>query len=544
MDASPVALRARRKKCDETKPSCLRCEAAGKVCEGYRNAIAPSPSALESKRQLARSLPYGLAHTRCSWYGLVALTEEVTQNEFGVDAAMWAGLISKVYRISPAVHTAVSCLGATYERLSSSRLVDQVLLDSSIKELYAMSLRKLQEEIEEETNGLPLFFASVILATVEVLQDNPINALTHTQGAFRLYGAMIPASDFSLAASKTDLLQSEEQHALTSIVRSLDIQTASYALARPLDLPPFSVVQNIPTNGSTPPSTERMRSQILSLLHNCYHFAIQASKHRYVHCSHIPPDITVDQGRHISLLLSWLSVLKDCEKQGSSSADVRLDARQRCILSLRAQCLSSLVYLSAILCPHETSYDAFLDLFDEIVQIAFLMLYRDGTLAKGRSRPRFRLLSSLSQPLFLTAMKCRDPQVRRKAVELLALTGREGPWDAEILVPVVAAAIALEEGSGRQGRQVTASDLEGEDTRDLMDLSILVPPRLRLHGCGLGAISVHKANSTQQDVKRTIDVRFSRCVNVEDMVTSTEGNNSRAFEDERHWDIWHQTVEL
>ena len=132
-----------------------------------------------------------------------------------------------------------------------------------------------------------------------------------------------------------------------------------------------------------------------------------------MHYSHMPTDITIDQGRHMALLPNWQGVLTDFEKQRPETGEVGLDARQRCTLSFRAQCLSCLIYLSTLLCAYETSYDAFPDLFDKIVQLVFLLLCRDGTFATGRVRKRFRLLSSLSQPLFFTAMKCRDRGIHR-----------------------------------------------------------------------------------------------------------------------------------
>ena len=494
-----------------------------------------------------RSISYGASHTRSSYYGLLTLTEEAFQNEFGIDASLWTTLVSRLCRTSSAVHAAISCLGAAYETLccdkpsSSSKQASSSL----VKQLYATSLRSLQDEIELCPDGpLPLFFASIILAGVEVLSSNPTNALMHVQGAYKVYAHCLPSGGSQWPKPpQNHTMPAEEQNALASIVQALDVQIASYALARPPDLPPSSAAGISDGRDPAMLSTQSLRMEILPLLHNCYHFAIHASKYKYVHYSHLPPDITVDHGRHIALLSSWMKVLRESEKRGPT-IEQKFSARQRCILSLRAQCISTFIYLATILCAYETSYDAFSGLFEEIVQIAFLLLHRDGGVVKCKLGPRFRFLSSLSQPLFFTATKCRDPVIRRRAVELLAMTGKEGPWDARVLVRVAARAIELEESSeSRIGQENEADSWENHDS-PIRNLSTFVPGRSRMHGCGMEVVPVEKARQDQKGTRSVISVRFNRCVDVEQMVRSTKGDDLMACQDPRHWDILHEDIEL
>ena len=495
---------------------------------------------------LTRSVSYGASHTKHSWWGLVVLTEEAFQNEFGLDAALWSNVISRLYTISPAVHAAVACLGAAYESLECCIPSERSASDSSLEYLYATSLLMLQEEIEATSCGpLPLFFASIVLAGVELLLSNQNNALLHVQGAFQVSNC-IPLS----ASPGKPGIQAEEQLAVASIVQALDVQIASYALARPLDLPPFSADEIVDRCDPALSSTQRIRSQVLSLLHNCYHFAIQASKFKYVHYSHLPLDIAIDQGSHIALLSNWIKVLREIGKTdlitGPGLLEHRLDARQRCILSLRLQCLSALIYLSTILCPYETSYDAFTSSFDEIIQIACLLLQQDITLPRFVTGRRLRLLSSLSQPLFFAAMKCRVPGLRRKAAELLAMTGQEGPWDSQVLTCVLSRAITIEELSESPHVEETGQSPNGTEDSDspTFSTSIHIPGTSRLHGCGMEIVSPDRSKPNQQRGKRMVKIGFSRCLDVECMVKSTEGPNPKAFEDERHWQIWDEVVEL
>ena len=56
------SIRIRRKKCDETKPSCQRCKTTGRKCDGYEN----EPSSITTKARVSQFLQSSSSHTLVS----------------------------------------------------------------------------------------------------------------------------------------------------------------------------------------------------------------------------------------------------------------------------------------------------------------------------------------------------------------------------------------------------------------------------------------------------------------------------------------------
>ena len=191
------------------------------------------------------------------------------------------------------------------------------------------------------------------------------------------------------------------------------------------------------------------------------------------------------------------------------------------LLVMRIQCLSAIIYVSTILNPCEKSYDTYELFFRQIVDGAFRLLGQtpDSCFWAGPAT-RFRLISPLSQPLYLTSMKGRHGRVRREAIGLLSMTGREGPWDSVTHVQVARRALEIEEHA-----------IQGID----MNLDeISVPEKSRLHGCGL--------NSEQGRYKGggSIEATFSRCFDVDKMMLRAD----ILWDNKKNWDIWTEKVPL
>jgi hypothetical protein len=115
------------------------------------------------------------------------------------------------------------------------------------------------------------------------------------------------------------------------------------------------------------------------------------------------------------------------------------------ILSLQHKC--TLITLAPVLSDSEMVYDDFLPEFQYITRTCALLIKseNDTTLPK---RPRFTFDIGIVPPLHMTATKCRDPVVRREAVEILFASPRqEGMWDGVL--------------SARIGRWITKCEESG-----------------------------------------------------------------------------------
>jgi hypothetical protein len=129
---------------------------------------------------------------------------------------------------------------------------------------------------------------------------------------------------------------------------------------------------------------------------------------------------------------------------------------QRGPLLLRIQYTAAYIWLSTCLMPNETVFDAFEEEFESIITWA-QHLAQIPSIAS-----LFSLDIAVIPPLYLTAIKCRLPWVRHKAIELLYATpGREGTWDAQVYAKIAERIVAIEE-----------QELEGVDSIPIEEFRI------------------------------------------------------------------------
>ncbi|OQV04620.1 hypothetical protein CLAIMM_09475 [Cladophialophora immunda] len=120
------------------------------------------------------------------------------------------------------------------------------------------------------------------------------------------------------------------------------------------------------------------------------------------------------------------------------------DQHSQALLILRAQYLITKIGACASLDPSKTNHEEHLGDFKGITVAAEEGLTKFPLEEEAMS---FSFEMSFLAPLYLTALKCRDSTVRRKALELMRLTGaKEGLWLRAELICVAARAMELEEG--------------------------------------------------------------------------------------------------
>jgi hypothetical protein len=491
---------------------------------------------------------------RFSRLGLNLLGNESEVNLCSSSSIVWTGLLPKFWHLSPTVYAASAALGAAYEMFPTSRAL-QGGDHPSAKNQYLIALGFLRQDILLQTHGpTAVFLASIILAGVEALQRNLTNAFMHIQGAFKIYTECIREVVQKPKLPNEVQIEDAEQLALNLVVQQLDVQNVTYRLSHSLNLGQSHLSQRSLDHTTGPVRTEQAESAIVHLLHACYSFSSMASAYKYLPRSHIPSDVVIHQGRYIAQLQQWLTKIEAKSqrlKPGGNRPRQETSPRPS-LLPLRIQCLSTIIYLSSILSPYEAIFDSLHHLFQKIVDATTVVL-SSRKVSGVQTQFRFRPISSLSQPLFLTVMKCRDPGLRRKAIELLALTEREGPWDPEILVAVAERAVVIEEQFMRRnagGREPDGLEDELEKSHD--EDQKKVPERARLHGCGMGYISTDSGapvdgvipNNGNARQIRTIEFRFRRCADIEKMIEANGESTNASGNDSDYWETWDERIEM
>ena len=419
------------------------------------------------------------------------------------ESPSWLQILAQVSHHSRTLRSAMALFGSAFE-VTSSNDAPSLLLSALLRRHTA--IKAIRRDICHQQDGLvPTFLASIVLAAGEVLLGDQENALMHLKGAFESLARVLGAND-SLQPVGKYLINPASGQASGATLHTLalcsDMHTAWYRLGQPPELPPsfkFNQYQNsapdLPTDGAS----------TLALLHSCYHFANSANHYKYQNPSQIPSSIVQEQSR-------WIAILRSCDDiRNASSAGCESPKGSHQSSMLRAQCLSALIYTSMILNPYEIGYDTYDSEFSQIVHIADIIIATGNLTSPVASLPRFRMEPGLFQPLWLTATKCRHPITRRRAVQLLDQVGSEGPWSHRVMAAIARRAIRIEEESG----------------------CFPVPEAHRIHGCG-----VYPTTAESSLAESCFQPEFSLCRDVDDMVMSPDSD------DERHWIIWREDLDL
>ena len=96
----------------------------------------------------------------------------------------------------------------------------------------------------------------------------------------------------------------------------------------------------------------------------------------------------------------------------------------------------STIFLQMSVVHSELAWDGFFPHFQEILDRSRQVLERDQQKRHGQ-QPQFSFELAIVAPIHLTAMKCREPLIRRQAISLLqSYPRREGCWDSLLLAKV------------------------------------------------------------------------------------------------------------
>lgn len=131
--------------------------------------------------------------------------------------------------------------------------------------------------------------------------------------------------------------------------------------------------------------------------------------------------------------------------QTGSSVE-RMSADQ--FATLRIDYLSTLITMGCCLCTDESAYDQYADSFVEIVNLACGVISRQQATKQRFSsgRNEFQLDMAVIHPLYTTALKCRSPVTRRRAIEALYSGPElEGAFEGIVSAKIAEKVVAFEE---------------------------------------------------------------------------------------------------
>ena len=185
---------------------------------------------------------------------------------------------------------------------------------------------------------------------------------------------------------------------------------------------------------------------------------------RYLNVGSVPFEFFSDKSRLIQKLEDWRVAFGE----GLENPLLHNSDLQRRCRTLLVQQITALLQLAGILEAGETIYDTLDDQFAQLISLSTPQIPSIGS-TQGSAIISRTFDTGFAFPLYWTALKCREPSLRQRALDLLScLEVHEGAWRSRELAAVARAVIELE-----------------EDERSWSEDWPRVPEHLRVHGVSL-----------------------------------------------------------
>ncbi|KAF2843634.1 hypothetical protein M501DRAFT_985734 [Patellaria atrata CBS 101060] len=485
-----VTCRIRRIKCDEAKPSCLKCTSTGRVCEGYidgplpRKPRSPEPSAVTrprdgSFRPIVPSTSATL-HRPTSQIGFDHPLELRSLDFFRTrtmpsateffHSELWSQWVLQLCHSEPAIKHGILAISALHERYEREPSLYSPCDEKDFAFVqYAQAVQHSNQLMMSPESG-PSHLSKILIACVlficyENLAGNYAVAKMHLKNGQRILLN-------HLQSRKTKDQEQDPLGIFCLILGRLDFQAMTFSddqspyeyteLSRPL----------YPSTAAPPPIPERfedLQSARDVLVSNLRWIMWTAAAQEKVLENNAQIDLEAVLGTGASDLSRLLALQKQCERnlddwssRFSMFMDLHSRTSSRTLVEASSSSSSSLPAQPSIFNPHgatilrmlaltghtivrgtlngtERDWDAQIPTFCQIIDLASTL-----------PRPQFGTALTFDTgpiiPLFLTTIKCRDPQLRRQAIRLLRNSGRrEGVWESLAAARVGENVVRIEE---------------------------------------------------------------------------------------------------
>ncbi|PWY93033.1 hypothetical protein BO94DRAFT_544082 [Aspergillus sclerotioniger CBS 115572] len=399
----PRACRFRRVKCDEQKPSCLRCLSTKRICEGYpiisRPTIAITNHLADEER---RAFSYFRSRTAHRIFG-----EQ--------DANEWVPVILQIAHIEPAVRHGITALASLHESLEpvNNQLtwLRQTPQDRSLSAQmlalrhYNHAIQSLRSEsIVMSSRPDITMILCILFLCFEQFRSGDAACLVHMTAGLKLIDWWRSRTDnyTKLKEYSRPTLEFMNEK-ITPIIQRLRVQFSLCMDSRhrwgrygvTYGLPP-----TIPTCYSSFDAARRDFDRSMS-----YMFSVLENNQVTYHQEPARDPITI--------LRQWKNSL-DASNLFSQTTHLQGCSRRLLELYYHVSIVITGTYYTEI----ETAFDKYLDQFQAIVDLAEQIAI-DWQHATKEYSLMFSFDLGLTPPMFLVASRCRHPDIRRKAVRLM-----------------------------------------------------------------------------------------------------------------------------
>ncbi|OOF93303.1 hypothetical protein ASPCADRAFT_516969 [Aspergillus carbonarius ITEM 5010] len=396
-------LTCKRVKCDERKPSCLRCLSTKRICEGYpildRPTIAITNQLADEER---RAFSYFRSRTAHRIFG-----EQ--------DANEWVPVILQIAHVEPAIRHGITALASLHESLEPVNELTWLRQTPQDRSLSAqmLALRHYNHAIQSlrsesiDMSSLPdiTMVLCILFLCFEQFRSGDAACLVHLTAGLKLIDWWRSRTDnyTKLKDYPRPTLEFMNEK-ITPIMQRLRVQFSLCMDSRhswrgygvTYGLPPPAIPLSYSSFDAARRDFDRAMNYMFSILEN-----------NQVACHQDPARDP------ISVLHQWKDSL---DSSGLSSHATHLQTCSRRLLELYYHV--SILIMGTYYTEVETTFDAYMDQFESIVDLAEQIAIDWQHATKDYSL-LFSFDLGLTPPMFLVASRCRHPDIRRRAVRLM-----------------------------------------------------------------------------------------------------------------------------
>ncbi|KAH8591151.1 hypothetical protein B0O99DRAFT_744764 [Bisporella sp. PMI_857] len=466
--------RIRKVKCDEKKPSCIRCTSTGRTCDGYGNSSPHSrppskfvhgyPVAKASDAPkvppIAASMAEGLSTLKPTLSPFTTNSESqafgffrnVTLSMFciyhGAEHDMrcnfWSDNVLKLSVSVPAVRYALCSLSELHRAFlishGSSNIADAAERRRHSLHQYGLAIKHTQEILAESLAGAKdKIFVGLIVCVLFVCYENFIgnyaNAQTHLQNGLRIMSRHIQY----IGSLQKNSQRVELPRDVIRTFQRLDLQAMTFADAQapyPYQLCPEPLVKIEAALQSSEDSFDDLYAALIDALRWAFRVAAESEPNP------IPKD-KIQKGSEF--LHSWDRLFRHRFSDFSSRSIIELPANA---LLLRLYYLLFYIMIKTSIYGDELRHDNHKESYREIVDIGHEILRRKngGIPSPKKNNYYFTFEMGIIPPLFVTALHCRYSDIRWRAISLMSSAHiQEGSWESMACARVAEFVVGIEE---------------------------------------------------------------------------------------------------
>ncbi|KAH8678856.1 hypothetical protein BGZ60DRAFT_468234 [Tricladium varicosporioides] len=428
-----ITCRIRHVKCDEEKPNCKKCTSTGRKCDGYSH-VSPTTSTRSSKSpsaQLSRS-PAELCGTGRENRSFTFFLKITAPQLTGFDGeSFWDRFVLQATHHEPAIRHAIIALGSLHEKfMRRGGVLSHNEVDDFALQQYGSAIKCLVQPFSQKKQP-----------AMDLIQANFGQAMAHIQSGSKIlceikYNEQTRQNEHDVLTASS--LPYVPMDILLEIYLRLDFQ-----LGQMLGAPSWSIYQktmenrpnyNVPTVFSS--LSEARESLIFN--HQTYSLSLMGVSE-------------LDDEHHAAGFATWQLAANKMLDQWSYAFDQLLEARMDTmtendkrgayVLQIHRVLTRVAALISRGKSDNQLLWDEFPDAFRTILSLVEKVIQKDSG-----NQPSFSMDMQIIGPLYEIIGRCRDPTIRRKAIELLESAPRqEGIWNSFLTAKVARRVMEIEE---------------------------------------------------------------------------------------------------